>query len=145
MIVDDDPSARRLVRASLELAGEEWDVWEADDGRSALDMVRAARPDLVLLDMTMPEVGGLPFCAEVKSDPLTANIQVVVVSARTENAFIADTLQAGASDYITKPFQPADLVRRVKKVLADAEAEQYRPAGDARARDGVQAREETHA
>lgn len=125
MIVDDDPSARRLVRDSLQLAGEDWDVWEADDGRSALDMVRAARPDLVLLDITMPHVGGLPVCAEIKRDPATADVQIVIVSARTENAFIASTLKAGASDYITKPFQPSDLVRRVKKVLADAEAAAY--------------------
>jgi DNA-binding response OmpR family regulator len=117
MIVDDDPSARRLERDSLSLSGEDWDIWEADDGRTALDLIRAVRPDVVLLDITMPEVGGIPVCSEIKGDPLTANTEIVIVSARTESDFIAASLKAGASEYVTKPFQPADLVRRVQGLL----------------------------
>ncbi|MFB3882167.1 MAG: PleD family two-component system response regulator [Armatimonadota bacterium] len=117
LIVDDDPSARKLARDTLRLSGEEWDVWEADDGRSALNLIHAVKPDVVLLDITMPEVGGLPVCSEIKSNPATHNTEIIIVSARTEADFIAASMAAGASDYVTKPFQPADLLRRVRRVL----------------------------
>jgi two-component system phosphate regulon response regulator PhoB len=115
--VDDDPAARKLARDSLRLSGEEWDIWEADDGRSALNLIRAVKPDVVLLDITMPEVGGIPVCSEIKADPVTRGTEIVIVSARAEADFVAASLEAGATDYITKPFQPADLVRRVRRVL----------------------------
>jgi len=117
LIVDDDPAARKLARDTLRLSGEEWDIWEADDGRSALNLMRAVKPDVVLLDITMPEVGGLPVCTEIKSDPVLRSTEIVIVSARTERDFIAASMEAGASDYLTKPFQPADLLRRVRRVL----------------------------
>ena len=128
MIVDDDPSARRLARDSLSLSGEQWDIWEADDGRSAIDLIRAVRPDVILLDITMPEIGGIPVCTEIKADPLTSRAQIVIVSARTESDFISASIEAGATEYITKPFQPADLVRRVRRVLR-----REPPEGDAAA------------
>ncbi|MDH4179038.1 MAG: response regulator [Armatimonadota bacterium] len=115
--MDDDPSARRLARDSLSLSGEQWDIWEADDGRSAIDLIRAVKPDVILLDITMPEIGGIPVCSEIKADPLTSRAEIVIVSARTESDFIAASIEAGASEYVTKPFQPADLVRRVRRVL----------------------------
>jgi DNA-binding response OmpR family regulator len=124
MIVDDDPSARRLARDSLSLSGDPWDIWEADDGRSALDLIRAVRPDVILLDITMPEIGGIPVCSEIKSDPLTSNAEIVIVSARTESDFVSASIEAGASEYVTKPFQPADLVRRVRRVLEKDDVEE---------------------
>ncbi len=122
--MDDDPSARRLARDSLSLSGEAWDIWEADDGRSALDLIRAVRPDVILLDITMPEIGGIPVCSEIKSDPLTSNAEIVIVSARTESDFVSGSIEAGASEYVTKPFQPADLVRRVRRALGKDRAEE---------------------
>lgn len=121
--MDDDPSARRLMRDSLGLLGDEYDILEADDGESALHLLRAARPDVVLLDITMPHLGGIPVCSEIKRDPATAHMQIVIVSARTESDFIAASLNAGANDYVTKPFQPSELVRRVRRLLEKAEAE----------------------
>ncbi len=129
MIVDDDPSARKLARDSLKLSGEEWDIWEADDGRSALDLIRVVRPDVILLDLTMPEIGGIPVCSEIKSDPLTKQAEIVIVSARTERDFISASLAAGACEYITKPFQPTELVRRVRQVLNRGEAANETSAG----------------
>jgi len=117
MIVDDDPSARRLARDSLSLSGEDWDIWEADDGRSALDLIRAVRPDVILLDITMPHVGGIPVCSEIKADPVTTRSEIIIVSARTETEFVSASLEAGAAEYVTKPFQPQDLVRRVQRLL----------------------------
>lgn len=127
LIVDDDPSARKLARDSLSLSGENWDIWEADDGRSALDLIRAVRPDVILLDITMPEVGGIPVCSEIKADPLTSSAEIVIVSARTESDFISASIEAGASEYVTKPFQPLDLVRRVRRVLQRERSEKARP------------------
>jgi len=115
--VDDDPSARRLARDTLTLSGEDWDIWEADDGRSALDLIRAVRPDIVLLDITMPEIGGIPVCSEIKADPVTSSVEIIIVSARAESEFVCASIDAGASEYVTKPFQPADLVNRVRRLL----------------------------
>ena len=122
LIVDDDPSARRLMRDSLSFFGDEYELLEADDGESGLHLLRAARPELVLLDITMPRLGGIPFCSEIKRNPATARTEIIIVSARTESDFIAASLQAGASDYVTKPFQPKELVRRVRRVLEKVEA-----------------------
>jgi DNA-binding response OmpR family regulator len=122
LIVDDDPSARRLMRDSLSLFGDEYEVLEADDGESGLHLLRAARPDVVLLDITMPHLGGIPLCSEIKRDPATVSTAIIIVSARTESDFISASLSAGASDYVTKPFQPSELVRRVQEVLAKADA-----------------------
>jgi DNA-binding response OmpR family regulator len=131
MIVDDDPSARRLARDSLSLSGEDWDIWEADDGRSALDLIRAVRPDVILLDITMPEIGGIPVCSEIKSNPLTSSAEIVIVSARTESDFVSASIEAGASEYVTKPFQPADLVDRVRRALQRDRPEEERvPKGE---------------
>jgi two-component system phosphate regulon response regulator PhoB len=105
------------MRDSLTLLGDEYEILEADDGRSGLDLIRAVQPDVVLLDISMPELGGVPVCSEIKGDPATADIEIVIVSARTELDFIDATLNAGASDYVIKPFQPRDLVRRVRWVL----------------------------
>ncbi|MCJ7751844.1 MAG: response regulator, partial [Armatimonadetes bacterium] len=66
---------------------------------------------------------GIPVCTEIKADPLTSRAQIVIVSARTESDFIAASIEAGATEYITKPFQPADLVRRVRRILRKEPAE----------------------
>lgn len=121
--MDDDPSARRLMRDSLSFLGDDFDIFEADDGESGLHLMTAARPDVVLLDITMPHLGGIPLCSEIKRNPATAHIHIVIVSARTESDFISASLHAGASDYVTKPFQPSELVRRVRRLLEKAEAE----------------------
>lgn len=106
------------MRESLRLSGDDFDIVEADRGNFALHLLYAARPDVVLLDISMPEVGGLPVCTEIKRNPATARTQIIVVSAHCESSMVSASLAAGASDYITKPFQPADLVRRVRRVLA---------------------------
>jgi DNA-binding response OmpR family regulator len=111
------------MRDSLNFLGDEYEILEADDGESGLHLMKAARPDVVLLDITMPHLGGIPLCSEIKRDPATAHSQIVIVSARTESDFIAASLHAGASDYVTKPFQPSELVRRVRRLLEKAETE----------------------
>ena len=121
MIVDDDPSARRLMRDSLGLSGDEYEIFEADRGRFALQLISVVRPDIVLLDISMPEIGGIPVCTEIKRNPATASTQIVIVSAHSDRDFIAASLAAGADDFIAKPFQPADLARRVRLVIESNE------------------------
>jgi DNA-binding response OmpR family regulator len=105
------------MRDSLIFSGENYEIVEAGGGRFALELLAVVRPDVVLLDITMPEVGGIPVCTEIKRNPATADIQIVIVSAHSEGDFIAASLSAGATDYVTKPFRPADLVRRVRRCL----------------------------
>jgi len=121
MIVDDDPSARRLMRDSLGLSGDEYEIFEADRGRFALQLISVVRPDIVLLDISMPEIGGIPVCTEIKRNPATSGTRIVIVSAHSDRDFIAASLSAGADDFIAKPFQPADLARRVRLVIESRE------------------------
>ena len=121
MIVDDDLSARRLMRDSLGLSGDEYEIFEADRGRFALQLISVVRPDIVLLDISMPEIGGIPVCTEIKRNPATASTQIVIVSAHSDRDFIAASLAAGADDFVAKPFQPADLARRVRLVIESNE------------------------
>jgi DNA-binding response OmpR family regulator len=120
MIVDDDPFARKLMRDSLKLSGEDYDIFEVDRGRLALELIAAERPDLVLLDLSMPEVGGIPVCTEIKRNPASRDVCIIVVSAHADSEFIAASRSAGADDFVPKPFQPAELVRRIKRALSAA-------------------------
>jgi len=119
MIVDDDPFARRLMRDSLDLSGERYEIFDMDRGRLALELMAVERPDVVLLDISMPEIGGIPVCTEIKRNPATAEVRIIIVSAHSGSDFITECLSAGADDYVTKPFQPDDLARRVHRQLVE--------------------------
>jgi DNA-binding response OmpR family regulator len=119
LVVDDHRQVRTLVRASLESAG--FSVLEAADGDEALASVRAARPDLILLDIMMPRVSGWEVIADLLADRSTDEIPIVFISARTE---VADRLRAfelGAHGYVTKPFDPDVLAETVTTVLQEIE------------------------
>lgn len=117
MIVDDDPLARRLMRDSLRRADAGYDIIEVDKGVLALELIGHERPDLVLLDITMPGVGGIPVCNEMKRNPATKNVKIIIVSAHSDSDFIGAALDAGAIAYITKPFRPEELRHHVRRVL----------------------------
>ena len=119
LIVDDDPFARQLMRDSLSLSGDDHEIVEVERGRLALEVIAAERPDLVLLDIALPELDGIPICAVIKRRPATSAVRIIIVSAHTGPDCVATCLREGASAYVTKPFQPADLVREVRRVLAD--------------------------
>jgi DNA-binding response OmpR family regulator len=108
------------MRDSLDLSGEHCEIFDMDRGKLALELMAVERPDVVLLDISMPEIGGIPVCTEIKRNPATAAVRIIIVSAHSGSDFIAECLSAGADDYVTKPFQPDDLVRRVQKALAEA-------------------------
>ncbi len=116
LVVDDDPMILHLVRLNLELEGHE--VVEAADGRSALHAVREDPPDVVVLDIMLPEVDGLEVCRRLQQDPVTAKVPVVLLSARALASDVQRGLSSGAVEYITKPFDPSDLIDVVERSVA---------------------------
>jgi len=118
LIVDDHPTMREAMR--LVLADEGFTVDEAADGARALDMVASDRPDLVLLDLNIPGISGQDLLEALKASRVTSGIPVVVVTAEEEEGRRA-ALQAGAEDYLTKPFSPRALVLTVEQVLEGSE------------------------
>lgn len=123
LIVEDEEDVLELIRYNLEKNG--YITEAAMDGRVALEKVRSVSPDLILLDLMLPEVDGLEVCRFVKKDPKTVSIPVVMLTAKGTEADIVAGLEMGADDYVTKPFSPRVLMARVKAVLRrkDSEAE----------------------
>lgn len=111
LVVDDTAVNRRILRAILERAGAV--VSEAPGGEEALRLVRAAPPDLLLLDIMMPGMDGLQVCAALKGDPATSDVPIIVVSSLSETADRIRGLSAGAEDYVTKPFDAGEVLARV--------------------------------
>lgn len=119
LVVEDEPDIRELVRYNLDNAG--FAVVEAADGESALEVARKERPALVLLDLMLPSSDGLEVCKILRSRPETANIPVVMLTARAAEVDRILGLELGADDYVTKPFSPRELIARVRAVLRRAE------------------------
>jgi len=115
LIVDDEDGVRSLVRMTLDNGSLE--ILEARDGHEALELARAERPDLVLLDVMLPDMSGLDICRQLKTDRSTVAITVIMLTARAQSADLSDAEDAGADGYFTKPFSPIALVRKVESVL----------------------------
>jgi DNA-binding response OmpR family regulator len=118
LVVDDDRKTVDLVRLYLERAG--YDVQVGYDGRQALELARSDPPDLVILDLMLPNVDGLDVCHVLRQQ--SEQLPIIMLTARTTEADKLDGLETGADDYITKPFSPAELVARVKAVLRRSES-----------------------
>jgi CheY-like chemotaxis protein len=116
LVADDDEDILALVRAVLERSGHE--VVTVADGAEALATVRTRRPDLAVLDITMPLVDGLEVLRRLRADAETAALPVVLLSAQAQEADIERGFVTGASAYIKKPFSPRELVTRVSQLLA---------------------------
>ena len=116
LIVDDEPNVRRLSHTIL---AKTFDVIEAEDGRQAIDMAIAQKPDVILMDIMMPKMDGLTACHVIKKDPATNAIPVVMVTAIGFELNIKLSQQMGATGYVTKPFSPQDLVGKITEVLAN--------------------------
>lgn len=115
LIADDEPGVRRLVRMTLE--SESYEILEASDGAEALALVREHKPALVFLDVMMPEMSGVEVCAQLKSDPETSQITIIMLTAKAQEADREAGTGAGADDYFTKPFSPLALLTKVDEVL----------------------------
>jgi DNA-binding response OmpR family regulator len=112
LVVDDEKNIVQLAR--LYLGNEGFQVEEAYDGRQALEKARSINPDLIVLDIMMPEMDGLTVCKELRK---TSNVPVIILTARGDDVDKIVGLEVGADDYVTKPFNPRELVARVKAVL----------------------------
>lgn len=115
MAVDDDPVIRGLLEVNLEMEGHV--VVTAIDGQDALDKVQADPPDLILLDVMMPNVNGWQVAEALKADESTRDIPVVFLSARAMEADVRKGTELGVQSYVTKPFDPIDLMELVNRLL----------------------------
>jgi DNA-binding response OmpR family regulator len=115
LVVDDDVDIARFIEVNLRLEG--FDVEVAHDGEEALGVIHASPPDLVLLDVMMPRIDGVELCRRLRSDPLTASLPVIMLTAKSLSADKVVGLTAGADDYIIKPFDTLELIARVRSTL----------------------------
>ncbi|MGQ9476059.1 MAG: response regulator transcription factor [Actinomycetota bacterium] len=115
LVVDDDPMVTRLVRINLEL--ENFEVEEAWDGRTAMRMMRENRPDLLVLDIMMPQMDGWEMLKMIREDDQLRDLPVVVLTAKVQEEDIARGWRMGADGYIVKPFNPVILADSLRKVL----------------------------
>jgi CheY-like chemotaxis protein len=116
LVVDDDPTILRLLQVNLEMEGHE--VLTAGDGHEALVRLREGAPEVVLLDVMMPGLDGWQVCERIRADPDLATTPVVILSARAQQSDLERGAQAGADAYITKPFDPLELVELVERLAA---------------------------
>jgi diguanylate cyclase (GGDEF)-like protein len=118
LVVDDDPDIARFVEVNLRSAG--YEVAVAGDGEEALERAAELRPDLVLLDVMMPRIDGFEVAQRLRKNPQTANTSIIMLTAKALSADKVTGLQSGADDYIIKPFDPIELLARVKGTLRRA-------------------------
>lgn len=116
LIADDDEDIRRLVAFTLRRRG--YNVLEANAGDTALELIRAERPDLVVLDVEMPGLNGLEVASAMKADATCTTIPIIILSAKSQSAEIEQGLSMGAEKYLVKPFALKDLAATVAEILA---------------------------
>ena len=122
LIVDDDPGIVKVLRAYLEQAGH--DVLAAYDGKKAMQIARHDRPDVVILDLMLPEMDGWDVCRALRKE---SDVPIIMLTARVEESDKLVGLELGADDYVTKPFSPRELVARVRSVLRRAQGLPSKP------------------
>lgn len=119
LVVDDEESIRMMIEAALE--GPDFSVFHADNGRDALALARAALPDIVVLDWTMPGMAGLDVLREMRAGTATKGVPVVVVTAMCQERNREEAIAAGADAYLFKPFSPLELLRTINGVFLERE------------------------
>ena len=115
LVVEDDPVILRLLEVNFELEG--FGVLLAHDGAEGIAVARAEQPDLIISDIMMPKASGLELVTVLKGDPDTKGIPIILLSAKAQMSDLKTGMDAGADDYITKPFEPLDLIDRVNALL----------------------------
>ncbi|MCA1840301.1 MAG: response regulator transcription factor [Actinomycetota bacterium] len=115
LIADDDPIIIKLLQVNLEMEG--YEVITAEDGQDAVEKASANDPDLVILDIMMPRMDGWTARGELLKDPTTAKTPVIFLSARAQQADLRKGYEAGVAEYVTKPFDPMDLLEIVDAIL----------------------------
>ena len=131
LIVDDDRTHRQILKMTLVRGG--FSVRELDSGRTALAAAKEQQPDLVLLDIAMPGMSGLEVCAQLKADEITRALPVIMLTAVATPEHIQRALDAGAADYILKPFDPERVLKAVRELCPPPEEASPQPGGQASA------------
>lgn len=116
LVIDDDPVILDLLRVNFEIEG--FDVITATNGEEGLERALAVGPDVVISDIMMPKRDGLQLLGDLKGDPKTENLPVILLSAKAQKSEVQEGLDLGADDYITKPFDPIKLIDRLNAVVA---------------------------
>ena len=119
LAVDDEKHIVRLVQINLQKEG--YDVITASNGQEALDRIAADKPDLVIMDVMMPQMDGFEALKTLKSQPETVNLPVIMLTAKAQDADVFEGWKSGADLYLTKPFNPSELMSFVKRILQDRE------------------------
>ncbi len=140
LIVDDHPDNLDLLEALL--GRQNYEVYRAESGTVALERVRQVEPDLILLDIMMPEMDGYEVCRRLKAEPLLAMIPVIFISALTDAGDKVRAFQVGGMDYITKPFQMKEVLARVSHHLTIRRLQQDLAAQNAQLQDEIEARKQ---
>jgi len=120
LAVDDEKHILRLVQINLEKAG--YDVYTGSNGQEAIERTREVQPDLIVMDVMMPIMDGFEALKTLKADPKTADIPVIMLTAKAQDADVFHGWQSGADLYLTKPFNPMELLTFVKRIF-DTQAE----------------------
>src|SRR5262245_31497695 len=128
LVIEDEPDILEVIQYNLEREGHK--VIACRDGELGLSRIRTDDPDLVILDLMLPGMDGVEVCRQVKADPVTRGIPVIMVTAKGEESDIVLGLGIGADDYITKPFRPKELVARVQVVLRRGPLREQSGAGE---------------
>lgn len=117
LVVDDQIEVRELLQVTLELG--DYQVFFAEDGPQAIKIAQTEHPHVILLDIMMPEseIDGLEVCRRLKTDPVTADTAIILLSAKVQKDDIALGLAAGADDYVSKPFSPMALIDKIEKAF----------------------------
>ncbi len=116
LVVDDDPDVRELIALRLRLDG--YEVHLAEDGEAGLAAALELRPDLVVADWMMPRLAGPELCRELRTNPVTAGVPVLLLTSRSQEQDVQRGFAVGADDFVVKPFSPRELSSRVAAVLA---------------------------
>lgn len=117
LLVDDSPTVLALERMVLGRAG--YALVSATNGQEALALARSERPDLVLMDVVMPQMNGFEACAALRAAPETAHLPIILVTTRSEPEHVEAGYESGCNDYVTKPFDAAELLAKVASLLAE--------------------------
>jgi len=121
LVIDDEPDVLLLCRVNLEIAGHE--VVDASDGLAGLELARSSSPDVIVLDVMLPQLDGLSVLADLGADDRTSGTPVILLTAKTQAEDRLAGWQAGCTDYVTKPFSPVALTDAVERAVAMSSAE----------------------
>jgi DNA-binding response OmpR family regulator len=117
LVIDDDPDIRGVVVFMLERVG--FEVYVRSDGEAGFKLALEVVPDIVLLDWMMPRMSGVEVCRAIRLEPSLASVAITLLTAKAQESNVQEGFEAGADDYIVKPFKPRELVDRVQNVLSE--------------------------